>query len=155
MNSSQKSLLPQAGRTIVLSVKPRYVELILAGTKTVEFRRAWAAEKVDVIAIYASAPIQRIVGVVQVSDVITAKPTSLWEYCKMRGGGLSRSELFAYMNGKPKGFAIFLKRVTKFHQGIVPSSVIDGFSPPQSFRYMTPAEARKLEQVALKSRAAR
>jgi predicted transcriptional regulator len=155
MNSSQKSLLPQAGRTIVLSIKPRYAELILAGTKTVEFRRAWAAEKVAAIAIYASAPIRKIVGVAQVSDVISAKPTSLWEYCKKRGGGLSRSELFAYMNGKPTGFAILLKDVTKLHQGIVPSSVIEGFSPPQSFRYMTPAEAQKLERLALKSRAVR
>ena len=155
MNSSQKSLSPQAGRTIVLSVKPRYAELILAGTKTVEFRRAWAAEKVDAIAIYASAPIQRIVAVARVSDVIAAKPTSLWDYCKKRGGGLSRSELFAYMNGKPKGFAILLSGVTTFHQGIVPSSVIEGFSPPQSFRYMTPAEARTLERLGLKSRAAR
>ena len=155
MNSSQKSLLPQAGRTIVLSIKPRYAELILAGTKTVEFRRAWAAEKVAAIAIYASAPIRKIVGVVQVSDVISAKPNSLWDYCKKRGGGLSRSELFAYMNGKPMGFAILLKGVTKLHQGIVPSSVIDGFSPPQSFRYMTPAEVRKLERVALKSKTVR
>lgn len=155
MTSLRKSSLPQAGRTIVLSIKPKYADLILAGTKTVEFRRAWAAEKVDTIAIYASAPIQRIVGVALVLDVVSAKPTSLWDYCKKRGGGLSRSELFAYMHGKPEGFAILLRSVRKFDQGVVPSSVIDGFLPPQSFRYMTTAEVRKLERVVLKSRAAR
>lgn len=146
--------MPQAGRTIVLSIKPKYAALILAGTKTVEFRRAWAVEKVDTVAIYASAPIQRIVGVVRVLDVVSAKPTLLWGYCKKRGGGLSRSELFAYMYGKTKGFAILLHSVRQFDQGIVPSRVIEDFSPPQSFRYMTAAEVRKLERVALKPRAA-
>lgn len=154
MTSSRKSSLPQAGRTIVLSIKPRYADLILAGTKTVEFRRAWAAEKVDAIAIYASAPIQRIVGVAQVSDVVVAKPALLWEYCKKLGGGLSKSELSAYMVGKPKGFAVLIHRVRKFDQGIVPSRAIEGFTPPQSFRYMTAAEVRKLERIALKSKGA-
>lgn len=155
MTSLRKSSLPQAGRTIVLSIKPKYADLILAGTKTVEFRRAWAAEKVDTIAIYASAPIQRIVGVAQVSDVVSAKPTLLWDYCKTRGGGLSRSELFTYLCGKTRGIAIFLRDVRKFDQGIVPSRVIEDFLPPQSFRYMTAAEVRKLERVALKPGATR
>jgi predicted transcriptional regulator len=149
MTSLRKSSLPQAGRTIVLSIKPKDADLILAGTKTVEFRRAWAAEKVDAIAIYASAPIQRIVGVAQVSNVVSAKPTLLWDYCKKRGG-LSRSELFTYLCGKTRGIAIFLRDVRKFDQGIVPSRVIEDFLPPQSFRYMTAAEVRKLERVALR-----
>lgn len=144
--------MPQLGRTIVLSIKPRYVELILAGTKTVEFRRAWAAEKVDFIAIYASAPIQKIVGIAKVSDVITAKPTLLWEYSKKRGGGLTKSELSAYMEGKLKGFAILIESVSKFHHGVDPSLAIENFSPPQSFRYMTSTEVRKLERVILKSK---
>ena len=144
--------MPQLGRTIILSIKPRYVELILAGTKTVEFRRAWAAEKVDSIAIYASAPIQKIVGIAKVSDVVTAKPTLLWEYCKKRGGGLTKSELSAYMEGKLKGFAILIESVSKFDHGVVPSRAIENFSPPQSFRYMTAAEVRKLERVVLKSK---
>lgn len=152
MTSSRKSLSPQAGRTILLSIKPRYAELILSGTKTVEFRRAWAAEKVDAIAIYASAPIQRIVGLVKVSDVVTAKPTLLWEYCKKRGGGLSRPELSAYMEGKPKGFAILIHSVKKFDQGILPSRAIEGFSPPQSFRYMSTTEVRKLERITQKAK---
>jgi hypothetical protein len=40
--------------------------------------------------------------------------------------------------------------VRKFDQGIVPSRVIEDFLPPQSFRYMTAAEVRKLERVALR-----
>lgn len=152
MTNSQKSSLPQAGKTIVLSIKPKYVDLILAGTKTVEFRRAWAAEKVDTIALYASAPNQRIVGIAQVSDVVFATPSKLWDYCKMHGGGLTKSELFAYMDGREKGFAILLRNVTQFDQGVLPSRVITDFSPPQSFRYMTATEVRKLEKITMQPR---
>lgn len=152
MTNFRKSSLPQAGKTIVLSIKPKYVDLILAGTKTVEFRRAWAAEKVDRIALYASAPIQKIVGIAQVSEVVSATPTQLWDYCKKRGGGLTKSELFSYMDGRVKGFAVLLNKVSQFDQGVLPSRVITEFSPPQSFRYMTAAEVRKLEKIAMQSR---
>lgn len=155
MTSLQKSSSPQVSKTIILSIKPRYADLILSGTKTVEFRRAWAAKSVDTIAIYASSPVQRIVGVVQVAEVITAKPMLLWDYCKKRGGGLSRSELFAYMRGKTHGFAVLLRGVRKFDHSIVPSRVIEGFSPPQSFRYMTATEVRKLERITLKQKCTR
>lgn len=152
MTNFRKSSPPQAGKTIVLSIKPKYIDLILAGTKTVEFRRAWAAEKVDRIALYASAPIQKIVGIAQVSEVVSATATQLWDYCKKRGGGLTKSELFSYMDGRTKGFAVILSKVNQFDKGVLPSRVITEFSPPQSFRYMTAAEVRKLEKIAMQSR---
>lgn len=139
--------MPPVGKAIVLSIKPKYAELILSGSKTVEFRRVWAAESVDTIAIYASAPIQKLLGVVQVSDVVRAKPATLWGYCSKRGGGLSKAELSAYMNGKDAGFAVLLNDAKRFSQGIDPYKVIKDFSPPQSFRYMTAAEIRKLEKL--------
>lgn len=152
MTNSQKSSLPQAGKTIVLSIKPKYADLILAGTKTAEFRRAWAAEKVDTIVLYASAPIQKIVGVAQVSDVVLVSPSKLWDYCKKHGGGLTKSELLAYMDGKAKGHVILLCSVKRFDQGVLPSRVMTDFSPPQSFRYMTATEVRKLEKITMQSR---
>lgn len=155
MTSSAISSTPQVGKSIVLSIKPKYAELILAGSKTVEFRRAWAAEKVDTIAIYASAPIQKLVGVVRVSDVVRAKLATLWGYCSKRGGGLSKAELSAYMTGKDAGFAVLLEDVKRFNQGIDPNEVIMGFSPPQSFRYMMSSEMRKLEALVLQQEARR
>lgn len=152
MINSQKSSPPQAGKTIVLSIKPKYADLILAGTKTVEFRRAWAAESVDTIVLYASAPVQKIVGFVKVSEVVVATPSKLWEFCKKRGGGLTKSELSIYMDGKTKGFAILLGNVKKFDQTVLPSRVMPGFSPPQSFRYMTAIEVRKLEKIKTQQR---
>lgn len=145
MINSQK-YLPQAGRTIVLSIKPKYAELILSGTKTVELRRMWAAEHVTMIVIYASSPIQRLVGTVKIERLAKVAPLTLWKYCKERGGGLDRDELLNYFNGKKSGYAVLLKDVVRFHKMIDPTEVIDNFSAPQSFRYMLIDEIEKLEQ---------
>lgn len=148
MTSSEKFSKRQEGKSIVLSIKPKYAELILSGSKTVEFRRAWAAQEVSKIAVYVSAPVQKFMGVVQVSDVVRAKPVELWKYCTKLGGGLSKKELASYFQGKDVGVAVLLSDVKDFAQGIDPRKVIRNFSPPQSFRYMTAAEMRKLEKLA-------
>ena len=147
MSNSPKSLTPPGGRTIVLSIKPQYAELILTGSKTVEFRRVWAAESVDTIAIYASAPIQKLVGVVKVTEVVKAKPTTLWSYCSKLGGGLSKAELSAYLDGKDTGFAVLLMDAKRFSQSVDPRKVIKDFLPPQSFRYLANTEIHKLEKL--------
>lgn len=147
MSNSQESLMSQGARSIVLAVKPQYADLILGGSKTVEFRRVWAAQDVDRIAIYASAPVQRLVGIVKVANVVEAKPRTLWNYCSTRGGGLSKAELSAYLDGKDTGFAVLLHDATRFDQSIDPRKVIEMFSPPQSFRYLANAEIRKLEKL--------
>lgn len=147
MPNSSKSSKPPGGRAIVLSIKPQYAELILDGSKTVEFRRVWATERVDTIAIYASAPVQRLVGVVKVTEVVRAKPTTLWNYCSSRGGGLSKAELSAYLDGKDTSFAVLLMDARRLFQSIDPRKVIKDFLPPQSFRYLAHTEMRKLEKL--------
>jgi predicted transcriptional regulator len=138
----------QAGQTIILSVRPKYAELILSGAKTVEFRRVWAVQDIRSIAIYASAPVQRILGVVSVSMVVPAKTSTLWTLCAQRGGGLSRTELLDYFEGKQIGYAVLLGKVRRFRNGIEPRKIIKNFSPPQSFRYMSPGEVTKLAETA-------
>jgi predicted transcriptional regulator len=145
MTNSQECLLPPAGKAIVLSIKPKYAELILAGKKTVELRRMWAAEPVSVIVIYASSPIQRLVGIVNVQKVVQAAPSILWNLCLDRGGGLTRRELLDYFNGTKSGYAVLLENVVRFKNMIDPSSVIANFRAPQSFRYISADEVQELK----------
>ena len=139
---------PPAGRAILLSIKPKYSDLILSGEKRVEFRRTWAAEEVGLIAVYASSPIQRIVALVGVDEVVWASPTKLWSHCTSRGGALTRRELNEYFNGKGQGCAVLLGVVRKLKQPIDPHAVFKEFSAPQSFRYLTAPEVKKLEKSA-------
>jgi len=148
MNNSQALSNSLAGQTIILSIKPKYAERIITGVKTVEFRRVWAAQYVQSIAIYASAPIQRIIGFATVSEVVLARPKKLWSYCTQHNAGLSRKELLSYFDGKEFGFAIVLGETKRFGTSIDPRKIVKDFSPPQSFRYMTTSEMSKLMEAA-------
>ncbi len=146
MSLFQKSSPHPGGRAVLLSIKPKYADLILAGSKRVEFRRSWAAQDVSMIVLYSSSPIQKIVGVVEVEEIVVASPTSLWKTCVERGGGLTREELRAYFAGKLQGVAVLLGQVFKPAKHVEPSDVISNFVPPQSFRYLDANEYMKLEK---------
>lgn len=146
MSLFQESSPRLGGRAILLSIKPKYAELILAGSKRVEFRRSWAAQDVRLIVLYSSSPIQKIVGIVEVEDVTIASATSLWTICVERGGGLTRDELRTYFAGKSRGVGVLLGKVFKLSKHVEPSEVISNFVPPQSFRYLDASEYMKLEK---------
>lgn len=146
MSPSQQSLPRPNGRAVLLSIKPKYAELILAGSKRVEFRRTWAAQDVGVIVLYSSAPVQKIVGVVEVDNVVVGSPTALWKTCTERGGGLTREELRSYFADKSLGVAVLLGKVFKLAKHVEPSDVFRDFVPPQSFRYLDANEYMKLEK---------
>lgn len=145
MSLFPKCSLPQAGRAVLLSVKPKYADLISSGNKRVEFRRAWATEEVSLIAIYASSPVQRIVALVEIEDIVHGSPTSLWNHCKDRGGALTRRELLDYFNGKRQGCAVLLGNVQTLTFPVDPKSIFKTFTPPQSFRYLSAAEVQKIQ----------
>lgn len=140
MHLSQRSSRQLGGRAVLLSIKPKYADLILSGSKRVEFRRSWAAQDVSVIVLYSSSPIQKIVGMVEVEQVVVTSPTSLWKTCSERGGGLTKKELRSYFSGKSKGVAVLLGQIFKFDTHLKPSDLIEQFTPPQSFRYLSENE---------------
>jgi len=138
-----------ASKSVLLSVKPKYAELISSGSKRVEFRRTWATKDVGLIAVYASSPVQRIVALVEVEDTVRGSPASLWDHCTTRGGALTRRELFDYLSGKPQGCAVLLGNVQILAAPIDPRSLFKSFAPPQSFRYLSAGELRKIQDTLI------
>lgn len=145
MSHLLKSSPPPAGRIVLLSIKPKYADLIVSGTKRVEFRRSWAAQKISKIVLYSSSPVQKLIGMVDVEEAKVASVSALWKICTERGGGLTRQELRDYFAGKRLGNGVLLGKVEVFSMHIDPSEIIDKFVPPQSFRYVDEADYRKLE----------
>lgn len=135
------------GSSILISIKPRFVDLILAGSKKVELRRAIPNQPITAMAIYSSAPTQAIVALVTVVEIIEASASRLWEIARDNGGGLRRDELREYFSGKKTGFAIILGSIRRFETPIDPKAIFSRFTPPQSFRYLTPVEMQKLEKL--------
>lgn len=59
---------------VLLSLKPKYAEMILSGKKTVELRKRWANKEVDKVWIYATEPVGKILGYFEEGTVWTASP---------------------------------------------------------------------------------
>lgn len=132
---------------ILLSIKPKFASLIVDGSKRVELRRSVPAQPVGTIVIYSSSPVQSIVALVDVKEIIKGTPTKLWSIAKENGGGVTRKELFAYFESKAFGFALMLENVRVFEQPVNPKKFFKNFSPPQSFKYLTPNELKSLEKL--------
>jgi len=149
MRSNLTSFLEQAGgRAVLLSLLPRYAKQIVGGTKRVEFRRSWTAEPVSLLTLYATSPTSRVIGVASVKKVVEASPTALWRYAQEYGGGVTRSELYAYLDGKKTGFAVFLGQVQLFDPPLDPRQGANGFRAPQSFRFLLPDEFQQLMKAS-------
>jgi predicted transcriptional regulator len=146
MSPFPESSPPLGGRAVLLSVKPRYADLIVAGQKRVEFRRVWAHEPVSWVAVYSSSPAQKIVGIVEVESVVVASASTLWLLNGSRGGGLTRTELRNYFSGRLKGNAVILGQVLRPQAPIEPAKIVQGFRAPQSFRYLTDSEVLRLSR---------
>ena len=120
--------------TILLSIKPEYVNKIIAGTKKYEFRKHLAQGDIQKIIIYSTAPEKKIIGEVEVLGTLSMKKTPLWEKTKS-AAGISREKYRKYFCGNSMAHAYVLGKATKYetpktltHVGLT--------QPPQSFVYL-------------------
>ena len=120
--------------TILLSIKPEYVERIFNGSKKYEFRKHLPQQKVDKIIVYSTDPVQRIVGEVEVLGTLSMIPSPLWEFTK-KFAGISRVKYRAYFEGCAIAYAFQLGLTKKYD---IPKTLVEmGIkSAPQSFIYL-------------------
>lgn len=133
---------------ILISIHPEHVAKILSGEKRLEFRRQWTTRAIDILVIYATAPIQKIIAITRIQNVFRGSKSELWALARNKGGGISREQLFEYMSGKDEGVALELSNLLTLKDGIHPSTVFGkSFRPPQSFRYLSPNEFEHLVRL--------
>ena len=132
-------------RVALISMHPEYADKILSGEKKLEFRRRWPTHSISTLFIYATAPVQRIVGFAKVARVTQGTPAQLWRLTKDIKGGITRRKLFTYLAGRKTGVAIELKKITLVPGGVDPRVCLGrGFRPPQSFKYLSDSEVLQI-----------
>ncbi len=141
---------------MLLSVHPRFATAILAGTKTVEVRRQRvAAPPGTPVLLYATAPTMAIVGMARIASVQVASPREVWTASRT-STGISRREYDDYMSGATRASGLSLEEPVAFEEP-VPLAALrasGSFHPPQSYRYLTGEDLRKLAAATpLKSEA--
>lgn len=134
-------------RALLLSLRPRFAELLLTGAKTVELRRVRPNVSSGAVAlIYASAPTCALLGVAAVVEVHVADRERIW---RRHGGhtGITRAEYDAYFEGTTDAVAIALAAVRRLPRPVLLPELRRGhewFRPPQSFRYLSAEQTASL-----------
>ena len=130
---------------ILLSVRPKYAERIMAGEKTVEFRKRNIPESLGYVLLYATAPRRRIVGYFSVASIVEDAPSNLW-HMYGTSGGISRQEFLKYYSTSARGVAIMVEDVHRFITPIPPGSFNGGSPMPQSFAYVHMRDWQKVRR---------
>lgn len=120
--------------TMLLSIKPEFVEYILKGEKKYEFRKSKPKENIDRIIFYASSPQKQVVGEATVETILEGSPKEIWSITKS-AAGITKNFYFSYYEGKHVAVAYKLKEVIRYDH---PKTLSDyGVSrAPQSFIYL-------------------
>lgn len=120
--------------SILLSVRPEYVERIFSGTKLYEYRKRIPKKPVNKIIIYSTYPVMKVVGEVSIIGIISSNPTSIWEQTKSEAG-ISRKKYRLYFKGSKVAYALQLGETNLYNS----PKLLNDFgvsSPPQSFIYI-------------------
>ena len=120
---------------VVLSIKPEFAFKIFDGSKRFEFRRSIFKNKnVKTIIVYASSPVQKVIGEFEIGKIYNEDLKTLWNRTRDYSG-ISEEYFYAYFAGKEKGFAIEVKNKIKYRKAKCLKSDFN-LNPPQSFAYV-------------------
>lgn len=120
---------------VLLSIKPEFAERIFDGSKKYEFRKAiFKNPHVKTVVVYASSPVQRVIGEFDIEQVLHASPAALWRRTK-KHSGISEDFFFEYFSDKEFGFAIKVKKTRRFKRTRCLHTSYN-ITPPQSFCYV-------------------
>jgi predicted transcriptional regulator len=122
---------------LLMSMKPRYAERILAGSKLVEIRKKFSGKWIGCKAIlYSSSPQRALVGEATVRSVTSGCPADIWARF---GTGIdcSPKDFKAYVGATERVTAIELDDIFPYRQPISLSQISnllgEHLTPPQSY----------------------
>jgi predicted transcriptional regulator len=127
------------GLCVLMSIKPKYVDMILSGQKDIELRRKSPSFQSGTrIVMYSSAPEKAVMGWTTVEAIHVRPKEELWEYYGHRTG-INRKEFSLYFRGLGQACGIELSQPRYL---LTPISLeflreyCQGFRPPQSYQFI-------------------
>jgi predicted transcriptional regulator len=141
----------KTSHAFLISIRPRFAEMIFAGSKTVELRRVCPKVSVgDLALVYVSSPAMELRGSFEVGKILTASPAILWKKVGEKSG-VTRAEFFAYFKGKKRAHALVIKRAWPLPAPVglkVLRRSNGGFRPPQNFHYLNRTDSSLLVSLS-------
>jgi predicted transcriptional regulator len=122
--------------SVLLSIKPEFVEKIFSGLKRYEFRRViFKSKNVSKVVVYASHPVQRVVGEFEVGGILALNQKQLWRQTKQYSG-IAKAYFDEYFADKETAYAIKIKKAKRYEQPMMLEYLCPSARPPQSFMYI-------------------
>lgn len=122
-------------KTVLMSIKPKYADMIADGIKKIEFRKRIFADSVETVYVYSSSPVKQILGYFKITKIVKGTPEQLWNHFSDMGC-MSSEDYISYYRNHKIGYGIMIKEFIKFTNVISPKSYNPLFRAPQSFCYI-------------------
>lgn len=123
------------GRVALFSIHPHYARAILDGSKEVEFRRQGLPDDVTHVVIYATAPVQQLIGMFEVAGVDKMTPSRAWKRYG-RTGGIEKTAFDRYYTNADHAFVIRVHNPQSFPTPFRLAELDENLRPPQSYMYL-------------------
>jgi len=120
---------------VLLSIKPEFAFKIFDGEKKFEFRKViFKNPDIRTVVVYASSPVQQVIGEFEIDDILSSSPDEIWELTK-KYSGISEMYFHEYFENRLVAHAIKIKNTKRYKK---PMSLKEDFngSPPQSYLYL-------------------
>ena len=117
-----------------MSIRPEFAEAIFSGEKRFEFRRVVFRQPVDVVVVYATSSVKKVVGEFDVKRVVSDSVNRLWENTK-EWAGIDEQRFFDYFEDVETGYAIEIGNIRRYEEPLCLDRHL-GVRPPQSFQYL-------------------
>ena len=120
---------------VLLSIKPEYAFKIFDGTKKFEFRKVvFKNPDITTVVVYASSPVQQVIGEFEIADIFSFNPEAIWEMTK-KHSGITEDFFYQYFADREIAHAIKIKKAKRYRK---PLSIRENFNvlPPQSYVYL-------------------
>ena len=128
----------ESSRVALMAIHPNFANAIVNGVKKVEFRKRALADDVTTVLIYATSPVQQVIGEFGIERTVVDHPTRLWSSFG-EVGQIDESDFHRYYGDRDTGVAFVISWVKKYQKphglrDLEPTPAI-----PQSFSYVTVA----------------
>jgi predicted transcriptional regulator len=137
---------------VMLPIKPVFADRIFDGTKTFEFRkRIFTRRELSRIYVYATSPVQCVIGEFEVVEILAKPPHELWHLTHF-GAGTSEQYFTEYFGHSATAYAMRIGQTLRYEH---PLALDTGFNvryAPQSFIYVTPTNPDCFDYRSLAAR---
>ena len=107
----------------------------MTGEKRVEFRKVRFRNEVSHVVLYASSPIQKILGYFEVSYMDEDSPKELWARYDAEAG-MFQDEFEAYYGSSTRGIAIGIGNIYPLRNPMPLRTLSESLTAPQGFVYL-------------------